>query len=541
MRSTKASIVIFAFLGIGLSANCAQPPAGSYQDLVTLNEEFLEFREVSTVDGVPDYSAEAMKTREENIPEFRRRLKSIDPEGWTIPQKVDYLVVNSKINQLEFDHRVTRLWARDPSMYLNLVRRLPYAEVPIPQDEQAEFRMRLQAVPKILEQAKKNLTAPVPDLAKVAIFLLESYDGVAQGEPLREIPPAGTVGWYGDLVERLTEPHSSLVPDALAALAAVEAYRDWLADNLDGMTEAGGVGLDNFNWYLKNVLYAPYDTDQLLLLGERELARWRTYLKIEENKNDHRGIPPLELATSKEEYDERVREAERQIRALMEQQELLTLPPDTRPEFETDAYWRGGKTRHFWEELQYRNAFDNHIHASIPGHRFDGFMGRKVTNPIRRNHYDGLRSEGWATYIEEMFMNAGLMDEVPRARELIYIALLKRGARVMAELKIHNGEFTLDQANQYIMDHVPYMEPNIGRYDLQVYVRRPSTGSQYVLGKIMMEKLISDRAGQLGEEFDLGAFHDEFHTKGIIPMSLIRWEMTGQDDEIRDIWEELTR
>ena len=55
-----------------------------------------------------------------------------------------------------------------------------------------------------------------------------------------------------------------------------------------------------------------------------------------------------------------------------------------------------------------------------------------------------------------------------------------------------------------------------------------------------MEKLISDRAGQLGEEFDLGAFHDEFHTKGIIPMSLIRWEMTGLDDEIRDIWEEVT-
>ena len=539
MRSTKASMGMLVFLSIGLSTSCAQPPAGSYEDLVTLNDDFLEFRAVSTVDGVPDYSAEAMQAREDGIPEFRRRLSSIDPEGWTIPQKVDYLVVNSKINQFEFDHRVTRLWERDPSMYLNLVRRLPYTEMPVPEEQQGEFQMRLKAVPDILEQAKTNLTGPVPDLARVAIFLLENYDGVAQGEPLREIPPAGAVGWYGDLVDRLTEAHRSLVPDAQAALKAVEAYRDWLEDNLDSMTAAGGVGLDNFNWYLRNVLYAPYDTDDLLLLGERELARWRTYLTIEENKNDHRGIPPLELATSKEEYDERVREVERQIRALMEQQELLTLPPDTPEEFETDAYWRGGKTRHFWEELQYRNAFDNHIHASIPGHRFDGFMGRKVTNPIRRNHYDGLRSEGWATYIEEMFLNAGLLDEVPRARELIYIALMKRAARVMAELKIHNGEFTLDQANQYIMDNVPYMEPNIGRYDLQGYVRRPSTGSQYVLGKIMMERLISDRAAQLGDDFDLGAFHDEFHTKGIIPMSLIRWEMTGLDDEIGDMWEEV--
>jgi hypothetical protein len=107
MRSTKASVVVFALLGIGLTTSCAQPPTGSYQDLVTLNEEFLEFRQVTVVDGVPDYSTEAMNAREDGIPAFRRRLKSIDPDGWTIPQKVDYLIVNSKINQLEFDHRVT--------------------------------------------------------------------------------------------------------------------------------------------------------------------------------------------------------------------------------------------------------------------------------------------------------------------------------------------------------------------------------------------------------------------------------------------------
>jgi hypothetical protein len=528
-------------LGIGLFLYCAQPPAAAFQDLVTLNEEFLEHQAIKTTDGVPDYSPEAMKAREDGIPGFRERLKAINPDGWSIPQKVDYLVVNAKINQLDFDHRVTRLWTRDPTMYLNLVRRLPYADVPIPQDELAEFQMRLKAVPKIMEQAKTNLTAPVPDLAKVAIFLLENYDGVAQGEPLRDDPPDGTVGWYGDLVERLTEGQADLVPDAQAALTAVEDYRDWLKANLDGMTEPGAVGLDNFNWYLRNVRYAKYTTDDLRLLGERELARWRTYLKIEENKNNYRGIPQLELATSKEEYDERIREAERQIRAIVQEQKLLTIPPDTPPEFETDAYWRGGKPRHFWEELQYRHGFDNHIHASFPGHRYDGFMRGKITNPIRKNYYDGARSEGWATYIEEMFMHAGLMDEVPRARELIYIALMKRAARVIAELNIHNGTFTLDEANQYIMDHVPYMEPNLGRYDLQGYVRRPSSGSQYLMGKIMMEEMISDRAFQLGDEFDLGAFHDEFFAVGTIPMPLIRWEITGLDDEIKDIWEEVTQ
>ena len=47
-----------------------------------------------------------------------------------------------------------------------------------------------------------------------------------------------------------------------------------------------------------------------------------------------------------------------------------------------------------------------------------------------------------------------------------------------------------------------------------------------------------DRARQLGDEFNLKAFHDEFLSKGIIPVTLIRWEMTGLDDEVKPLWAE---
>jgi uncharacterized protein (DUF885 family) len=56
-----------------------------------------------------------------------------------------------------------------------------------------------------------------------------------------------------------------------------------------------------------------------------------------------------------------------------------------------------------------------------------------------------------------------------------------------------------------------------------------------VIGKIHIEKLIRDRAKQLGEEFNLKQFMDEFHNAGMIPTSLIRWEMTGLDDEIKQM------
>ena len=64
-------------------------------------------------------------------------------------------------------------------------------------------------------------------------------------------------------------------------------------------------------------------------------------------------------------------------------------------------------------------------------------------------------------------------------------------------------------------------------YDLEIYLRNLTYGMTYITGKIQMEELIADVASQAGSGFNLGSFHDEFLSKGLIPISLIRWEMTG--------------
>ena len=91
-----------------------------------------------------------------------------------------------------------------------------------------------------------------------------------------------------------------------------------------------------------------------------------------------------------------------------------------------------------------------------------------------------------------------------------------------------------------MIDFVPYMEEDLGRYDLEGYLRRPGLGSGYIIGKIQLEKLLSERSLQLGEDFRLGAFHDDLLSRGMIPLTLIRWEMTGSDDEVGPLWKEAT-
>lgn len=61
-------------------------------------------------------------------------------------------------------------------------------------------------------------------------------------------------------------------------------------------------------------------------------------------------------------------------------------------------------------------------------------------------------------------------------------------------------------------------------------------GSMYVIGKTQIEQLVSERALRLGDEFDLGNFHDDLLSRRVIPVTLIRWEMTGHEDEVRSVW-----
>lgn len=527
MRTRFAMSMAALAVAAGLTSGVQGQAPDGYERLVAIHTEFQKLRQPSVRNGVPDYTAPTMAAQKRGVASLQERLGTIDSRSWPVPQRVDYHVVRAGLNDLEFQHRVVRPWQRDPGLYVDAIRRAPYTDVPAAGDALARLRTQLRAVPEILDQARQNLTAASGELAGMAIRQLELSDGINQGEPRRPVPPAGVIGWYRDLLERLPAHHPDLVPDARAALQAAEAFRDWLKQHQAGMKEPAWVGLENYTWYLQNVRLMPYDAEDVRRLGKREEDRARTFLKIEEHRN--RSLPPIEPVTSAEAHERRVREAEQLIREFIQKHKLMTIPPGTPPAFETDAFWivREGGKRHFWEEITYRDPLNNHIHASIPGHQFDGLIQRKNTNPIRAGFRDGARAEGWGFYLEEMFLQAGLLDERPRARELFYIAQLKRAIRIPCELEMQTGRFTLQQAIDHMVEEVPLMEPDLARYDLAIYLRRPTYGMNYVMGKLQLEHLLNERARQLGDRFDLGRFHDEFLAAGPIPISLITWEMTG--------------
>jgi uncharacterized protein (DUF885 family) len=135
-----------------------------------------------------------------------------------------------------------------------------------------------------------------------------------------------------------------------------------------------------------------------------------------------------------------------------------------------------------------------------------------------------------------MFLQAGLLDRRPRTKELFYLFQIKRATRVRAEVKMHANEFTVADAVASMMANVEFLDEDVARVDAEIYLRRPGYGSGYQMGKLQIDALLSDRSAQLGDRFDLGVFHDRFLAAGNIPIALIRWEMTGLDDEVAGLW-----
>jgi hypothetical protein len=364
--------------------------------------------------GLPAWSQAAVAARAEAIAGQRGRLEAIDPAQWSVGGKVDYLLVRARLSGLEFEHRVLRPWARDPIFWLEQVERVPYVSLPLSGEEAARWRTELASVPEILQQARGLLTEASGELADLAVFHLEHFDGVGQGQPYRDQPPEGTIGWFADLCRRVTDDQPEDLPACRQASAAVTGYRDWLRTRRDGMPPSAGIGIEELNGYLRNVRLLPYDVEDVVILGKREFHRYRAAWEIVRNRN--RNLPELELTRSREQHQQRTREGEQRIRQWAAEQQLLTIPDDVPASFETDVFWspRALEDRHFWEELQFRDTLNNHIHASVPGHRFDGLLSGRVENPIRRRYRDSTRAEGWATYLEEMLVLAGASPRTAR-------------------------------------------------------------------------------------------------------------------------------
>jgi len=508
--------------------------SNEYEDLVEFFKEWRDFQKPKYVNSIPDYTSGAMRMQKDRIPEYKNRLASIDTAGWSIEKRVDYEIISAEIAGLEFDHDVLRPWARNPIFYS--VIQMSEADVParegpeiygvlnvfsydfpLDEKEQLIFKNKLAAIPEILAQAKINLVEDAGDLF---------YFGIRQKK--RESRNlswlAGQFGNNAELAE-LTQKAKDAVDDFIL----------WLEEKHKGMPAYSGIGSENFSKYMKEVHLVPYSWEEQLLLLERELERSLAALALEEHRN--RRLPQLEPASSLEEMQDRMKQTVKEFMTFLKDEEIFTVPDYMHLDDEVSSY-QTPEQRDFFSHVNYHHCMPLECHMI---HWLEKQREKLNNHPIRGqallyNIWDS-RAEGLATGFEELMMQAGIVRDNPRARELFHIMLAFRAIRAIGGLKLHSGEWTLQEAIDYAVEKTPRgwisPESNTIRGDYAIYLSQPGYGTSYVIGKLQLDKLISDRFSQLGDEFILKNFFDDYFTRGVIPASLLRWEITGLDDEMK--------
>jgi len=530
-----------SLLLIGL-ASCSQPsePAkttANYDDLVSLFKEWRGFQAAPLVEGVPDYRRDAMSSQQKGLALFQQRLAQIDVSAWPIPRQVDYHLVRAEMNGLEFDHRVLKPWANDPAFYTTFfnsesdqpAREGNYARGivdawkytwPLDAASVAEISAGVKAIPPLLTQAQKNLVGNGKDLWTFGAKAIQ-----AQSRDL-----AAFAG-------KLTDPATKdLLADVTRAREATDAFAAWVEAEAASKSGPSGIGVENYDWYLKSVELLPYTWRDEVTLMERELGRAHASLALEEARNS--GEPPAGPIANADEYAKRSQAAVTEYMAFLKDHDVLTV----RDYMDGAVRARLGKftpaPREFFGEV------DHHDPEVMRTHGYHWFDKARMVHephpsPIRR---DALlynifitRTEGHATAWEELMLEAGMFDKRPRSRELIYILIAQRAARALGDLKMHARLSTLEEAAAFTSANTPRgwlsLQGNLVRGEQHLYLRQPAYGTSYLIGKIQIEKLIGDRKRQLGSAFTLRSFMDEYDAAGLIPITLLRWELTGELSE----------
>jgi len=532
-RRTISTIIAACFMAGG-TVHAEIQKATGYAGLVALFDEWRAFEAPTLTAGAPDYSAPAMARKLEGLKDFKDRLEALSPASWPRDQEVDHALVRAQFNGHEFYLRVLQPWVRDPAFYKSIwtgqsdtpehegpthhaVVELWTYTFPLSGSDESRLTAELRTIPALLAQARHNLTGNARDL-----WITGTGTMLTQAADLER------------LAQRTVSAGAPLRAAIAEAFSATTRFVKWLESQASSKTGPSGIGKEQYTWSLRNVHLVPMSWEDEVVLLKRELNRAHAALKVEEERN--RGLPMIQPVRDQQEFEARTSAAVTKYMAFLKNKPLLTVQDYLEPALRRQiGPFVPEEKRNFFRIASHLEPVTQYTHDY---HWFELEWLKRAphSSAIRQkawyyNVWDS-RAEGMSTAFEEIVMLAGYFDDNPRAREIVWIMLAQRAARGLASLYAQANEFDLAKAKDFQVRWTPrgWMRRDLDLlgFEQQLYLRQPGYGTSYVTGKALIDELIRDRAQQLGDRFTLRGFFDDVNGAGMMPVSLIRWQLTGE-------------
>jgi uncharacterized protein (DUF885 family) len=166
-------------------------------------------------------------------------------------------------------------------------------------------------------------------------------------------------------------------------------------------------------------------------------------------------------------------------------------------------------------------------HEGVPGHHLQVSIAQALADlpPFRRHAYYGAYTEGWALYSERLGKEIGFYEDPYSDFGRLSHELL-RAVRLVVDTGVHHKRWTREQMVDYFREHSSEDEPDL-QAEVDRYIVLPAQALTYKLGELAILGLRADAENQLGDNYDIRAFHDQILGAGALPLDVLGEQVTA--------------
>ncbi len=160
-------------------------------------------------------------------------------------------------------------------------------------------------------------------------------------------------------------------------------------------------------------------------------------------------------------------------------------------------------------------------HEGLPGHHLQLSIQTGLGDVPAFRRFGGVTAytEGWGLYSEELGKDMGFYTDPYSDFGRLGMELW-RAARLVVDTGIHSKRWSRDRAIQYLKDNTPNPDGDI-RKAIERYIVYPGQATAYMIGKLKIMELREQARTELGDRFDIRAFHDAVLTSGPVPLDIL--------------------
>jgi uncharacterized protein (DUF885 family) len=161
------------------------------------------------------------------------------------------------------------------------------------------------------------------------------------------------------------------------------------------------------------------------------------------------------------------------------------------------------------------------LHEAIPGHHFQLSLALENTSLPRFRRYDANNAyvEGWGLYTERMGSELGLYSD-PYQYFGMLIGDMQRAVRLVVDTGMHAKGWSREQAMAFAADNEGG-KPEAHAVKIERYMAYPGQALSYKIGQLKILALRAAAEQQLGDKFDIRAFHDTILMEGALPLAVL--------------------